>query len=196
MVKEANEFSKGSEWWSKLSHYREKAGNGIFEVMEESIYSSGDVKISVQKMEGEEWNTFCIMPMGLKDARDRLAYEVFVSIWEEKDIWWWLTFALVNVKREWDEQFHLEIFEDLIILPEAYRWWDVALDIYKSTIDFAKRMWVKRINSDVDQSKWAVRVYEKLKSLWYNVIQNTSSIWTKSQNFVPTNKYPNFTIEL
>ena len=90
---------KGNKVW----YYREKVASSVFSIINENIYRSGDVQITIKPMDDED-DTFGIVPLWVAYVKDWVAYEWFVGIGEVKDIWWWLIFGIAIVSRDGVEQ--------------------------------------------------------------------------------------------
>ena len=191
MEEETNIPSTTKKKWSKLPYYNENVGDGIFTSIQENLYRSQNVEVHIEEVDDDYW----VLPASAICGDTNISYAAFIGIGEQKDIGGGLSFAIADIQRRHYENFQLELFEDGIILPMEYRWGRVALDIYLSAIDFAKKKWVNVINSDCDQSKWAVSIYTRLQWLGYQVFQNDTSIWHEKR-FVSKDGNPNFIIQI
>lgn len=184
--------------WAKIREYRTKIGKGKFTAVSEGVYKSGDVQITFNKL-NSDYDDFGIAPVGIHYT-DRSSYEWFVGVGDTKNIGEGLTFGMAKVERlEYQGEGKREIFEDGIILPEEYRWGEVALDIYRCFIDFAKRKGVYTISSDCDLTPWSASIYERLAKLRYKVHRNPESKWSgqgQNKKLRTANSTPNYVIEL
>lgn len=196
----AHEVNGTSMRSSRIEHYRQKVGDSIFVSMNDNTFRSGEVEISIVPVELDTSELYSVMPCDRQCIEESAgSYEWVVRIvWEEEEnIDGWLTFVLTNVRYKWNGIEQKEIFEDWIWLPEAYRWWDVALDIYKAMLRFAQSMWVKKVNSDSSLTKWSASIYERLQELWHAVHLNASANWdTEDADLRSEDWLPNYSIEL
>lgn len=182
--------------WDKLELYNNNVADWIFKLINNSFqYQAWDIIANIKEME-DDGNIYSLLQPWMRLIGLCKSYCISNTIlWTNEDNIEWLYFLIADVSM--NNISESQCFEDAIIIPEQYRWWNVAINMYKVMIEFCKTYGIKKINSDTELSKWWNSIYEKLIKEWYNITKNESCWWSEDEQKLKSyDSYPIYIINI
>ncbi len=171
--------------WSNLPLYNQKVGEHIFTIIDNkaNIYQSGSIQVIISpQKEGGDFIP-AIEGRRITNAQD---FKITIHIKNDENIYQEIegieaTFCIANVQYSGMNEERC-IFTECFWLPEEYRGWQVAADMFQTLIEFAKNQRIKEIHTAAVVTKWGEHIFEILKQrnihFYKNPNAQTNSQWS------------------